>query len=117
VRILSAKCQELLLLFFPHTVIATHCRGTSSDTYSSNIAQSSQELLEQHVRILSARCQELSLLSRSQSETIEDLERQLANQNAVPQVFHSCLLLWLYQSAEAQEVHPVCPVNPLQMGH
>ena len=40
------------------------------------------------MRILSAKCQELSLLSRSQSETIEDLERQLASQTAAPQVFH-----------------------------
>ncbi len=55
------------------------------------VMQSSQELLEQ-VRILSAKCQELSLLSRSQSETIEDLERQLANQNTTTQVFHPCLL-------------------------
>ena len=91
-HILTTKCQELSLLFFPHAVTATHCRGTSSDTHFLNVAQSSQELLEQHVRILSARCQELSLLSRSQSETIEELERQLANQNAVPQVFHPCLL-------------------------
>ena len=44
------------------------------------------------MRILSAKCQELLLLSRSQSETIEDLERQLANQTAAPQVFDPRLL-------------------------